>query len=531
VFSRLPRRLFVFAAGFLLVASLATAGLSGVGIVAGQAANGTNTTNGTAASAPQGQLSRLKGSGASNATNATNASNATAVNATVAFARRLANLSSSKAQSVAENNPKKAGKLEDALRAEGMRTASILVKKNPKAAAERYLKFVEGNGPTDTDDTAAGKTNSPGKRNSGGGLLDFSVKKDVIRPTMKSLKTMLGNAVHWILKKALEVVVGTPVPEDGDGGIVFIPTNNPWASLYHDFFIPYVFPLAAVIALLGMLIECGLMPWRALRNPTYDQSRAFVGFILTLIAIVFTVPIISLLHLTVDIIATNVAPSAAELTQSTKGILKLSGGAILGVVVAYGVGLSEVLLLGLIYALRYGALFFIPWFLPLLIAVAYNAPHERLENLASHLLWQYIGLLIQVVPVAFLFRAAYEVEWNFGLGGLMGLFASGAMFLIAAGLPILTSIGLFKSAPSVQSVASGAAGYVAGSQATDYARQAPGEAARGGYQRMASVKTGIEERIQSLTGTNSPERGQSTINDFEDRTHRKRGDVPKQGEL
>lgn len=497
-------------------------GFSAVGSVAGQAANGTNTTaNGTAPSAPGGQLGRLDG-GNKSESNATTA---------LAFARRLANLSSSKAQTVAENNPKKAETLEEALEAEGMRTASIMVSKNPKAAAERYLKMVAGEVGDDGDDKKGADKSAPGKRNGGGGWFDFSVQEDVIQPTMESFKKMLGDAVHWVLKKALEVVVGSPVPTDADGGIVFIPTNDPWAGLYHNFFIPYVVPLALVIALLGMIIECGMMPWRALRNPTYSQSRTFVTFLITLVAIIFTVPIIWLLHFSVDIIATNVAPSAAELTQSTKGILKLSAGSIFGVVAVYGLGFTEVLLLALIYALRYGALFFLPWFLPLLIALAYNAPHERLQNLSSHLIWQYIGILIQVVPVAFLFRAAYVMDWDFGLGGLMGLLASGGMFVIAAAFPLITGIGLFKSAPSIQSVASGTAGYIAGSRAGEYTRQAPGEAARGGYRGMVSVKTDIEERIQSYRGSGSPERGQSTISDFEDRTHPQRSGIPDRGEL
>lgn len=456
--SRAARRLFVVVVGFLLVASLATAGLSGIGTVTGQAANGTNGTNATSTSTPSGQLGRLSGgstttesSGQTTPLNASNLSNRTGSTAGSA-ARGLGNVS----QSV--NN-------------------------------------------------ATNISESGGSGGDGGGLFGFSMSEDVIQPTMNETKQMMGNATHWILEQSLEVTVGTPVPEDNDNdGIVFVPTNDPWAGLYHNLFIPYVFPLAAVLALLGMVIECGLMPWRALRNPTYSQTRAFVTFVLTLAAIVFTMPIIALMHAFVDIIATNVAPDAAELTQSTQGLMNLSAGSIFGIVAAYAIGVSEVLLLAFIYALRYGALYILPWFLPLLIALAYNAPHERLENLSSHLLWQYIGLLIQVVPVAFLFRGAYEMQWDFGLGGLMGLLASGSIFLTAAAFPLITGIAMFKSAPSVQSVTSGAAGYVAGSRATDYARQAPGEAARGGYQAMAAVKTEITERVEALREGQDPSR-------------------------
>src|SRR5699024_8398002 len=231
-------------------------------------------------------------------------------------------------------------------------------------------------------------------------------------------------------------------------------------------------------------------------------------------AIIFTVPIITVMHSFVDVLATNVAPGPDELTQSAKGLTNLGAGAAAGIIAAYGLGFAEVLMLAFIYALRYGALYVLPWFLPLLIALSYNAPHDRLSGLSSELLWQYVGLLVQAVPVALLFRAALEMGWDVGLGGLMGVLASGAIFLIAAGLPLVTSIGMFKAAPSVQSVATGAAGYVAGSRATDYARQAPGQAARGGYQRMASAKTKISDRIAALRGNRNPDMHQATLDEF-----------------
>ncbi|WP_049998851.1 hypothetical protein [Halococcus sediminicola] len=422
-------------------------GISGGGVVAGQATNGTNAS----ATTPDGQLGQLNGSNDTD----TDSNQTTPLDAS--------------------NQRNQTGAIGGA--------SGGLTGGNVSAS-------IQGNGSSTTSGS------------SGGGLFGFSMKKDVIRPTMNSTRTMLANGTVWMLNQSLETTVGTPVPQDdNDDGIVFVPTNDPWQGLYNDFFIPYIFPLATVLALLGMIIECGIMPWEALRNPTYSQTRAFVTFVLTLVAIVFTMPIITVMHAFVDVLATNVAPDAAELIQSTKGLMNLGAGSILGIVTAYAVGYTEVLILAFIYALRYGALFILPWFLPLLIALAYNAPHDRLSNLSSELLWQYIGLLIQAVPVAFLFRGAYEMEWDFGIGGLMGLLASAAIFLVAAALPIVTSIGMFKAAPSVQSVASGAAGYVAGSSASDYARQAPGQAARGGYQRMANVKTSIKERVASLTET------------------------------
>lgn len=368
-----------------------------------------------------------------------------------------------------------------------------------------------------------------------GGLFGFSMEKDVIDPTLNTTKQGLQDGMMYALNNSMEVTVGTPVPEDDDdNGIVFIPTNDGWSNMYQEYFLPYIFPLAIIFALISMIAKCGIMPWRALRNPTYDQSQAFVGFVLTLFAIAFTVPIIAIMHTIVDTLASGVAPSPAELTESTKGLTNLGAGAIFAILGAVAIGYAEALGLAFIYALRYGALFVIPWFLPLLVALAYNAPHKRLGGFASEMIWQYIGLLIQAVPVALLLRAAYALQWDFGFGGLIGMLASGAIFLAAIGLPVLTSIGMFKAAPSVQSVATGAAGYVAGSRASNYSRQAAGDAARGGYQRMAAKKADIAERIQSVadsvTGSNGPERGQTTINDYEDRTHPSTG-IPKKGEL
>jgi hypothetical protein len=358
----------------------------------------------------------------------------------------------------------------------------------------------------------------------GDGLFGFNMTEDVIQPTLNTTKQGLQEGMLYALNHSMEVTIGTPVPQDNDdNGIVFVPTNDGWKNMYHQYFIPYIFPLAIVFALISMIAKCGTMPWRALRNPTYDQSQAFVGFVLTLFAIAFTVPIVTVMHNIVDVLATGVAPSPEELVKSTKGLTNLGAGAIFAVLGAVVIGFTEALGLAFIYALRYGALFVIPWFLPLLVALAYNAPHKRLAGFASEMIWQYIGLLIQAVPVALLLRAAYALSWDFGFGGFIGMLASGAIFLAAIGLPILTSIGMFKAAPSVQSVATGAAGYVAGSRGAEYSRQAAGGAARGGYERMAAKKSDVAERIQSLansvTGSNGPERGQTTINDFEDRTH------------
>lgn len=406
----------------------------------------------------------------------------------LSFAMQIMSADKQGADYLIKQNPNRTKKLVTALERLGVKNARKKLLKHPEKTLQPFVE----------------KDPDP----SDGGILagGFSVREDIITPALDTIKDMLGDAVHWILEKALTVLTGTPVPEDKNGGIVFIPTNQPWKSLYHNFFVPYVFPLAAVVALLGMIMECGIAPWRALRNPTYSQTRAFTGFIITIVAIMFTMPLIWVLHETVNVVATNVAPSAAELTQSTSGILKLSAGSVLGVIVAYSVGLSEVLFVGLVYAVRYGLLFFVPWFLPLLIALAYNAPHKRLENLASELIWQYIGLLVQVIPVAFLLRAAYEVKWDFGLSGLMGYFASGTIFIAAILLPVVTSIGMFKAAPSVQTVAAGTANKMADSRAADYARQAQGSAARGGYDAMVNMKTAIDERIGSIGDDDDPSR-------------------------
>ncbi|WP_160135705.1 hypothetical protein [Halococcus salsus] len=479
-----PRRLSAIVVGFLVVTSLAVTGI-GSGVVAGQAANGSNNTTPTTGQAPLGQL----GGGSSNTT-----SNNTSTNDT-------------------------SSDLSTPLDAEVQRKQT-----SPSGT-------LNGNGIRGSVNESIQGNSSSGGDGGGGGLFGFNIEEDVINPAMNSTKQKMADGFTWMLNQSMETTIGTPVPEDdNDDGIVMVPTNEPWDGLYHNYFVPYIFPLAVVLALLGMILECGIMPWRALRSPTYSQTRAFVTFIVTLVAVIFTMPIITVLHQTIDVLATNTAPSAAELTESTKGIMNLSGGAIAGILAAYGLGFTEALMLAFVYALRYGSLFILPWFLPLLIALAYNAPHDRLSGLASEMIWQYIGILIQAFPVALLFRAAYEMEWDFGLGGLMGVLASGAIFVVAAALPLITSIGMFKAAPSVQSVATGAAGYVAGSRATDYSRQAAGQAARGGYQRMASMKTNVAERIRSLNGSNTPERGQTTINDFEDRTHPRDG-VPKRGEL
>jgi hypothetical protein len=477
---------------------------------------------------PGGQLGQLAGPNRTNASGG----NGTGQQAVVEFARSLQQTNKSNAQRLVRENPSKSAQIVERVGSEYPGNTTQQLRETPKQVAGLYLGLVGSGRPNRGDNGPSGRSNGG---DGGGGLFGFSMRSDVIQPTLNATKKGLKKGMMWTLNRSMEVTVGTPVPEDEDNnGIVFIPTNDGWLNMYHQYFIPYIFPLALVLALASMIAKCGLMPWRALRNPSYSQSQAFVGFVLTLFAIAFTVPIIGLMHTFVDVLATNVAPSPKELTQSTKGIMNLGSGAIFAVLGAVVIGYTEALGLAFIYALRYGALFVVPWFLPLLVALAYNAPHKRLSGFASEMIWQYIGLLIQAFPVALLLRAAYALQWDFGYGGFIGMLASGAIFLTAIGLPILTSIGMFKAAPSVQSVASGAAGYVAGSQASNYARQAPGEAARGGYSMMSSTRETAGEKFGQLKdavreyreGGGSPERGQATITDFEDRTHPSRERTP-----
>ena len=270
----------------------------------------------------------------------------------------------------------------------------------------------------------------------------------------------LLNATAGILDTANSFVVGTVHPvNSGAAGIFGTPTNQPYESLYESVYGPYSFQYAVLILLILLLALVTVMPYAGLASGgTYRATQACARIVAALVFIMFWWPIGTALAQFFDAIAMGIAPSGEELTNSMQGLFKLSVGPILASIAIYAVGLGEVLSLMFVYAFRQAAIIVFQFAMPLLLIFAYAGPHRRVRSMASTIAWQYFALLTMTIPTAFLMRIGFEAEWGFGLGALGNAVISMMLLAIALATPFVFSIAAFRAPPSIQSLASGAAG-------------------------------------------------------------------------
>ncbi|MGN8213144.1 hypothetical protein [Halococcus salifodinae] len=123
--------------------------------------------------------------------------------------------------------------------------------------------------------------------------------------------------------------------------------------------------------------------------------------------------------------------------------------------------MGEVLLLALVYGLRWGLIIVGMFAMPLILVLALVGPHPRLRQLGSTLAWQFVGLLVMTWPVAFMMRLGYELQWGFSTSGLANFVLSLAMLAVGLVIPLVISISLLRAPPSITAIAAGATGAAA----------------------------------------------------------------------
>lgn len=287
--------------------------------------------------------------------------------------------------------------------------------------------------------------------------------EEIANDTANWTENHLLNATAGILDTANSFVVGTMHPENnGPNGIFGTPTNEPFESLYESVYGSYSFQYAVLILVILLFAMVIIMPYAGLASGgSYRAVQMCARILAALVFIMFWWPIGTALAQFFDAIAMGIAPSGQELTNSMQGLFKLSIGPILASIAIYAVGLAEILSLMFVYAFRQAAIIVFQFVMPLLLVFAYAGPHRRIRSMASTITWQYFALLTMSIPTAFLMRLGFEAEWSFGLGALANALVSMMLLAIALATPFLFSIAAFRAPPSIQSIASGAAGGVA----------------------------------------------------------------------
>ena len=293
---------------------------------------------------------------------------------------------------------------------------------------------------------------------------DVPSTDEIANDTANWTEQHLLNASRGMLDDSIGFVVGTSHPENsGPNGIFGTPTNDPYEALYEAVYGPYSFLYSIVILVILLLAMVIIMPYAGLASGgSYRAVQACARILAALVLIMFWWPIGTALTQFFDALTIAIAPSAEELTASMKGLFKLSLGPILASIAVYTVGAGEVIGLAFVYAFRQAAIIVFQFAMPLLLVFAYAGPHRRVRSMASSIAWQYFALLTMTIPTAFLMRIGFEAEWGFGFGALGNVFISMMLLAIALATPFVFSIAAFRAPPSINSLASSAAGAAAG---------------------------------------------------------------------
>lgn len=244
-----------------------------------------------------------------------------------------------------------------------------------------------------------------------------------------------------------------------------VPTNEPFTTLHKKVYGSYIFP--AIVLFLGMFIMMSAAAMSASTIFSRGRITRWLGRLgMAVIVVGLAYNFTNLMQHLSNSVARAFAPRPKELTSSMGGVFKLSAGPIAGAVVLYLGGVGEAIALALVYGFRQLVLLLAPIMMPIILLTAYAAPHRRLRMLGSMLFWQWFGLVWVSLPVAILLRIAYELDWSFGVGGLIGFFLTLAIFAIALVLPFVISYGFFKFPASITTSAAAVSG-AASSKADD----------------------------------------------------------------
>lgn len=275
-------------------------------------------------------------------------------------------------------------------------------------------------------------------------------------------KQQVAEALRWTIQSSMSLWIGTPYAHIGSNGV---PSNEPFTMIHTEVYGDYVFPFTVLF--LGLFIVMSAVAMSASTMFSRGRITRWLGRMgMAIIVVGLAYDLTNLMQHLSHAIAWAFAPSPTELTNSMKGVFKLGAGPVVGVIGLYVAAWTEALLLALVYGFRQLVLLLAPVMMPIILLTAYAAPHRRLRMLGSLLFWQWFGLVWVSLPVAILLRIAYELEWSFGVGGLIGFFLTLAIFTIALVLPFVFSYGFFRFPPAITTGAAAVSGAAASKAGT-----------------------------------------------------------------
>lgn len=248
-----------------------------------------------------------------------------------------------------------------------------------------------------------------------------------------------------ILTNLYNLAFKTPVPENnGWKGILGTPVDTKANEVFHDLFqqllVDKLYPVTYSLLTIGILF----MAFSFMRNPFMSHHQVVDYFIKLALAIMywaFAWTGVTLLHGTVNGITMWLRPSPAVMGELVTSVEALSAGAVAAYFAGSGGMLATLFALGIELGMRRVLLlYFFPYIFPALVLILYLSPWQRLKSYMSMLIWQYVNVLVMVIPMAILLKAAAIVSLELkSKPPIVSMFILVALFVVAAAIPAFST--------------------------------------------------------------------------------------------
>jgi hypothetical protein len=323
----------------------------------------------------------------------------------------------------------------------------------------------------------------------------------LIETKLKAIGHTLMQGAGDILSNVYKKAFSTPVPQNtGWQGIFGTPVdtkkNQTFHNLYQNLLVEKLYPLTNLLLGIGIIF----MGLSLTVNPLISCFRVWdlmIKFATFILLYGFSWVAVTLIHGAVNDITMWIAPSAEAVGGLVTNVSKMSGISI----GAYFVGSSGIMATAFSMAIELQMRlvllkYFFPYIFAPLILVLYVSPWQRLRTAASTALWQYVNVLVVIIPMALFLKAATLVKVGNSLGEtLHAMIVLCALFAAAVSIPIGTTWFFFKvpgkAAASVKSAGKSAAkrgGKYAGGKTWSGATSVGGAAKSGGSRVGGAVK-------------------------------------------
>ncbi|GAA0682763.1 hypothetical protein ACFQDG_00240 [Natronoarchaeum mannanilyticum] len=272
--------------------------------------------------------------------------------------------------------------------------------------------------------------------------------ENAIENVLTDIKEALLGFSNDIFEAFLTPIVGVPTPtSDSRYIVVGTPDNDPWQSLYADFYLQYILPLTIMLLLIG-LSYIGL---RAGSISSYRRKRLLRRIGLVLMGTFVWFPLVSIPLQFVDALGLTLAP-IDDMSAGFGGLIESAVGGLFVILAMAIISNALLVVAALVYSLRWLGILVLTLLMPLLgVFWALDVwPLSSASEIARRAGGIYPGLILAGLPAAVLFRIGWQMELTASASGIFSLFL-GLVLIPAACLTSIMTV--YWSAPAMQTIA------------------------------------------------------------------------------